>query len=323
MLIGTNLLFIFFAWLAYPETFQVLVGLMVIFTITVSVLAIFLTIHKEKAMEDAFHEFLLEPTEINEERLCKVSPRMTWPYIWEMGKVFRSYEEQLNDRTLELADYENYIEGWVHEVKKPLSLMTLVLDNRRDEMSPLVRKRMVHVRDTMHRDVERILYFARLKAVHKDYLFESINLLAFCKETVTDYQSILEESNFQVEFHGQDVEVVSDRKGLAFIVGQIIDNSVKHVKQSQEQPVLRFETVRENDAILLIVSDNGPGVSREDLPFIFDKGFTGKRGSLTKEATGMGLYLVHKMADDLAIELNVKSEIGKGFTLVLKFPKVK
>src|SRR5699024_9476685 len=100
-----------------------------------------------------------------------------WSYIRRMGSVIRSYQSELNDQIIELSDYENYIEGWVHEIKKPLSLMTLMLDNRSDEMSPLVRRRLLHVRDQALGNVEQILFFARLGAVHKDYIFEPLSIL--------------------------------------------------------------------------------------------------------------------------------------------------
>ncbi|NMA24652.1 MAG: sensor histidine kinase, partial [Clostridiales bacterium] len=74
--------------------------------------------------------------------------------------------------------------------------------------------------------------------------------------------------------------------------------------------------------IILSVSDNGPGIPSSDLPFIFDKGFTGDKGSYLSRSTGMGLFLVQKMAHDLAIELNVESSPGSGMTLSLVFPKV-
>jgi signal transduction histidine kinase len=224
-----------------------------------------------------------------------------------------------------LTDYENYIEGWVHEIKKPLSLMTLVVDNRRDEMSPLVRHRMLHIRDQMLGDVVRILYFARLGAVHKDYIFESINLLDFCKQTIEDHQTLLDESGFQTQFNGKEIEILSDQKGLAFILEQIIANSTKHLVQNQGTPTLKFETAYDEvrDERILYIRDNGPGVSKEDLPFIFDKGFTGERGTYTKQTTGMGLFLVSKMAYDLGIQLDAKSELGSGLTLALIFPNVR
>lgn len=325
MLMATSLLFSFLAWLAYPETFKVLVGLMIVFTLAMISLSVFIIIRKQKIIKAAFQDFLLEPNETNEERLCHVSPKTHWSFIRRMGSVIRSYQSELNDQAIELTDYENYIEGWVHEIKKPLSLMTLVLDNRSDEMSPLVRQRMFHVRDKILGDVERILYFARLRATHKDYIFESINLLAFCKQTIENHQSLLDESAFQIQFIGEEMQILSDPKGLAFILEQIISNSTKYVSQNQDPPILKFETVYDemNDQTILNISDNGPGVSEEDLPFIFDKGFTGGRGTYTRQATGMGLFLVSKMAYDLAIQLDVKSGIGSGLTISLIFPHVK
>ncbi|GIP34950.1 sensor histidine kinase [Paenibacillus sp. J2TS4] len=325
MLMATSLLFSYLAWLAYPETFHVLVGLMIVFTLAMISLSIFMIIRKQKIIEAAFQDFLLEPNEANEERLCRVSPKTYWSFIRRMGSVIRSYQSELNEQVTQLTDYENYIEGWVHEIKKPLSLMTLVLDNRSDEMSPLVRQRMLHARDQMLGDVERILYFARLGAAHKDYIFEPLRILAFCKETIENHRTLLDESAFQIQFIGEEMEILSDRKGLAFILAQIIFNSTKYVAQNQNNPMLKFETVYDeaSDQTSLHISDNGPGVSEEDLPFIFDKGFTGGRGTYTRQATGMGLFLVSKMAYDLAIQLDAKSELGSGLVISLIFPNVK
>jgi signal transduction histidine kinase len=324
IIIATNLLFIFFAWLAYPDTFKALIGLMIVYTLIIICLPVFLMIRKQKISEAAFQAFLLEPNETNEEIFCQTIPNIHRLFTRRMGDLIREYQVKLNDQMMELADYENYIEGWVHEIKKPLSLMTLVIDNRGDEMSPLVRQRMLHIRDQMLGDVERILYFARLGAAHKDYIFEPVNVLAFCKQVAENHQTLIDESGFRVHFTGEEAEIISDRKGLAFILEQIIANSTKYVNQHQAQPALRFETAydKAGKQIILNISDNGPGVSAEDLPFIFDKGFTGRSGAYTREATGMGLFLVSKMANDLAIQFDAKSEIGSGLTISLIFPHV-
>ena len=88
------------------------------------------------------------------------------PYIHELAHHLRMQEGYVNEQQLKVANYESYIENWVHEIKKPLSLMTLLLDNRKDEMSPLVHTRMLYVRDHTRQNVEQILYFSRLGAVH-------------------------------------------------------------------------------------------------------------------------------------------------------------
>lgn len=74
--------------------------------------------------------------------------------------------------------------------------------------------------------------------------------------------------------------------------------------------------------MILSIADNGLGIPEPDLPFIFDKGFTGERGSYLSRSTGMGLYLVRKMTEDLSIEITVQSELERGTTFNFIFPKI-
>mgnify|MGYP000069668739 FL=1 len=75
--------------------------------------------------------------------------------------------------------------------------------------------------------------------------------------------------------------------------------------------------------ILLSISDNGSNIPESDIPFVFDKGFTGNTGSYLSRSTGMGLYLVRKMANDLSIDVEIKNNSYGGVTIILFFPKVK
>ncbi len=215
-----DVFFIFFAWLAYPESFRALVGLMIFVTVAAIVLPLAIQFGNQKHMEDAFNDFIAEPDETHKHILCQMSPMTLRPYIHELGRLIRANKANMNDIIVQLADYERYIESWVHEIRKPLSLMTLVLDNRSEEMSLLVRQRMLHARDQMRGDVEQILYFARLGAVHKDYFFEPLALLDSCKEAVEENRTLLDESHFTTDFTGEELEVVSDKKGLTFILSQ-------------------------------------------------------------------------------------------------------
>ena len=200
----------------------------------------------------------------------------------------------MNEQQLKVANYESYIENWVHEIKKPLSLMTLLLDNRKVEMSPLVHTRMLYVRDHVRQNVEQILYFSRLGAAHKDCYFEPILILETCREAVEDNLSLLEEAQFSVTYSGNDCNVISNKKGFMFILGQIISNSVKYAVKDTA-PAIQFSVTDnpESGQITLSVSDNG-----------------------------MGLYLVQKMAKDLAIDLQITSQLSCGTTIILMFPKV-
>ena len=103
------------------------------------------------------------------------------------------------------------------------------------------------------------------------------------------------------------------------MLGQIVSNSIKY---SSDSPMLMISMIHSETADVLSVEDNGIGVKKYDLPYIFQKGFTGDSTDSRKKATGIGLYLVKKMADDLSLRLEATSQWGKGFKIVIFFPKL-
>ena len=201
-LVCLDLFFVFLAWVAYPGDFLNLVGLMIFVSFVALVIPFACAIHRRSKIDTAFRRFLLEPDDTNEHLLCESTPASMHTYIHELAHHLRTQLEYVNEQQLKITDYESYIENWVHEIKKPLSLMTLLLDNRKDEMSPLVHTRMLYVRDHTRQNVEQILYFSRLGAVHKDYYFEPLPILETCKEAVEDNLSLLEEAHFSVTYSG-------------------------------------------------------------------------------------------------------------------------
>ena len=107
-----------------------------------------------------------------------------------------------------------------------------------------------------------------------------------------DYRPLLEEKGFRVEIRPTDETVFADRRGLCFLLGQVVSNSVKY---ALEKPVLTFSLESNDTATVLSIRDNGPGVRACDLPYVFEKGFTGDSGHEKNKATGMGLYLAREL----------------------------
>ena len=318
-----DLFFIFLAWLANPDYFINYVALIIFVSFAALAIPLAISIRKRNRADVIFRRFLLEPDDTNEYLLCEAVPAVLRPYICELGQHLRTQQEYINEQKITVTDYQHYIENWVHEIKKPLSLMTLLLDNRKDEMSPLVHTRMLYVRGHTRQDIEQILYFSRLGATHKDYFFEPLSILETCREAVEDNLTLLEEAGFSVEYTENDYQVISDKKGLMFILGQIISNSVKYAGNNPA-PRLLFSIADSADSeqISLSIKDNGTSIPLSDLPFVFDKGFTGDTGSYLSRSTGMGLYLVQKMATDLSITVELKNNSYGGTTVTLTFPKV-
>ncbi len=140
------------------------------------------------------------------------------------------------------------------------------------------------------------------------------------RQVLEDYQPLLEEKKFQVSLCLPEDAVYSDRRGLSFLLCQIISNAIKY---SGKEPKLKLESCQKDGRYLLKIQDNGIGVPLCDLPYIFEKGFTGGSGEGRKKATGMGLYLAKEIAKELNISLHAGSPEGQGFEMQVSFPIVK
>lgn len=118
-----------------------------------------------------------------------------------------------------------------------------------------------------------MLFYARLKGTKKDYLFERIRILTCIEETLEDYKPLLDEKGFCVHCSLSNETVCTDWRGLRFLLGQFIGNSVKYCGK---EPELWFDCVQERTFSALTIRDNGIGIRSCDLPYIFDKGFWGR-----------------------------------------------
>lgn len=231
----------------------------------------------------------------------------------------RAQQQAIAQLQAQMDDYENYVELWAHEVKTPLALLTLVLDNRRDTLPEAVGFKLDYVRNRMQAFIDQMLYYARLRGARRDYRFERLTLRGCIDEVLDDYRPLLEEKGFRVEIRPTDETVFADRRGLCFLLGQVVSNSVKYALNA---PVLTFSLESNDTATVLSIRDNGPGVRACDLPYVFEKGFTGDSGHEKNKATGMGLYLAREVVKDLGLTLTAASDWGAGFEIRVTFPVV-
>lgn len=311
--------FIFMAWLAYPETFGLLVGIMIIFSVISIAFGMLLAWKKQIKQSKAFYDFLREPSPEYECILIESIGDLHKEEVNYLANKLRMQNDQLDDAKLQSINYEEFIESWVHEIKTPISLATFVLENRKEEMSKLVYQRLEHARINISDDVEQILFYARLQASHVDYRLERISLNLCCEDVQLELQALLREKEVTVISEMEDVPIVSDKKTFQFIFTQILVNAVKYSNEEIESFIcLKTGFNSAKNRYYLRVSDNGIGVLNSDLPFIFDKGFTGDNPNRSK-STGIGLYLLKKLCDELQIEIEVESEYGKGFVIQLLF----
>lgn len=322
LLILTNLFYIFMLWLVSPKNFKILVGVMIIFTLIVILIGLFFEGNKISKQKNYFERFLNEPNEENEVKLLNIFNENYIDPIKNIGDKLRSLEKEIKENEEKYLEYEDLIEGWVHEIKTPIHLGTLLLENRKDEMSSLVYKRFNHVIHRISMDLDLILYYARLQYSHINFKLEKVNINEIVSDVIMDLNSLIKENNINLEVEAYNKNVVTDEKTMKFILSQVIENALKYSKDKEKYIWIKSGIYKEDERTYLEIKDNGLGVEKQDMPFIFDKGFTGNYDNI-KKSTGIGLYLVKKYCDLMKIDIEVDSIINKGFSIKFIFPNVK
>ena len=316
-----------FLWLMDARSFGVLFLLFLGVSILLFVVGVGLHIRKERRQQRQLQKTFFDmsdnqemtPEETERWQQMPSDKRAVYEFAYDRIRELEQREQQLMQGKKE---YEDYIEAWAHEIKIPLSLVTLILENRKEEMSADVYKKMDYSNRKMQEYVTQILYYARLKAVHKDYVMEMVSLQEVCRDMVEEYAEYANATGIEWRIQVGTEQVLTDRKGLHFVLEQILNNACKYVDGKKKCSYIEITSRQEKDVIWLQVSDNGLGAEESELPFLFDKGFTGKTVIGQAKATGMGLYLVREMAKDLSMDIDIESKEGENFTIRIGFPVV-
>ena len=223
----------------------------------------------------------------------------------------KSMLEQIGEVRRERLEYKEYIEQWIHEIKTPITAMKLLCENHRTDWT----KELLLELEKTNRFTEQALYYARSEHTEKDYSVREMPLSQVVHQAIADNKYLLLQSGVRLEVEEMEDTVYSDEKWVRFILNQLIANAVKY---RSGQPVFRFSTRRQQDQVILMMEDNGIGISPADLPRIFEKGFTGQNGRMVQQSTGIGLYLCKRLCDKLGIGIAAESS-GQGTAISLAF----
>ena len=233
-----------------------------------------------------------------------------------LGQVDKSMHEQVNKYKYLQEDYKEFIELWIHEVKLPLTTSKMIIENNKNKVTRNIEEEL----DSIENYVEQALFYARSSAVEKDYYIRKCNLKDIVNESIKKNKTSLIEEKVDINIHDLDNVVSTDSKWIVFILGQIIQNSVKY---RNKKSLLNIEVYSEpkKDNTVLYIKDNGIGIKKEEISRVFDKGFTGTNGRLAgKKSTGIGLYLCRNLCEKLGVSINVKSTDSVGTVVSLVFP---
>lgn len=309
---------------------------------------------KVKALSNALKRPVEEQAQLPE---ATDDVQILYHRLLENQSIARSESE--SSAAVRQSRMRDYYSMWVHQIKTPISAMKLLLEAEREELGQLMcdeeqsqcriadmngcnisatelniselnasgKQQIVYTElsdnlDSFEDELFRIeeyvsmaLQYQRVSSTENDFVLEKISLDGVIRDTIKKYAKIMIRRHIGINYSGTKKQVYTDEKWLAFILEQILSNAIKYTPQG----FVTIETAEEKDRFFITIKDTGIGIKAEDLPRVFEKGYTGYNGHADKKATGIGLYLCRQMADKLGHTIRMESELGKGTKVWIGF----
>lgn len=230
-----------------------------------------------------------------------------------MTETCRSMYENVAAHKRSSDDFREFIELWVHEIKLPVAALLLMCHNDGDKAAEY-REQIKRIDDC----IENVLFYTRSENAEKDYIIKDVLLSRAFNAAATKNISALRKRGVSIETDGLDTAVMTDGKWLEYILGQFMSNSLKYFSPDRE-PEIKVTAEEFPDRTELHFHDNGCGIQQSDLPYIFEKSFTGSNGREGSHSTGMGLYIVHNLCKRLGHSIKADSVQGEYTELIISF----
>ncbi|GFZ31320.1 histidine kinase [Clostridium zeae] len=233
------------------------------------------------------------------------------------------YLKEISRMSSDSSTYKYFISQWIHNMKTPVSIISLVLQKVRyereggEEESNDIDKALEEIGEEnskLQNGLEQLLNLLRMEQFVRDYEPEEVNLLNSIKELINSKKSLFIYNNVfpQIECEDAAIRVLTDEKWNKFLIEQIISNAVKYSKEEGKKKFIKFEINKFDNMVKLDVIDQGIGISKTDLNRVFEPFFTGENGRKFKGATGIGLYICEQLSKNLNHKLTIESQKSKG-----------
>ena len=211
----------------------------------------------------------------------------------------------------EKKDMEEYYGMWVHQIKTPIAGMSLLLQASDFDEKETMQLELFRVEQY----VDMVLSYIRLSDDSNDFVLKEYEVDRLVRQTVKKFANQFIYRKISLCMEGVEGKILTDAKWFGFVLEQLLSNALKYTDKGSI-------TISCHDNKIQI-TDTGIGIAKEDLPRIFERGYTGYNGRLQKKSTGIGLYLCKCTMEKLSGKITVQSEVGEGTSFTLSFPKAK
>lgn len=215
----------------------------------------------------------------------------------------QALQKKLDQQSLAEREMEDIIRVWSHQMKVPLAAIDLMTQTQID---PKELKNQVF---SLENYLKILLEYQRINNLATDFRFEKVSMSLLAKELVKKYSSFFIQKNLSIQIEGEWL-VNSDQRWLSLAIEQLLNNAVKYTKEGGILIQIKPGEIR--------IQDTGIGILKEDVPRLFEHGFTGYNGRIQQKSTGLGLYLAKLILDKLEFQIAISSEIGEGTCVMIK-----
>lgn len=211
----------------------------------------------------------------------------------ERGEAQRRYQDMMD-----------YYTVWAHQIKTPIAAMRLHLQQEDSPLSRTLRSEVMRVEQY----ADMVLAYLRLDASSTDYVIRTCEVDDIVRQAVKRFAGEFIARRLSLEYQPLQTRVITDEKWLGFVVEQVLSNALKYTRTGGV-------TICMEQGQVLCIRDTGIGIAPEDLPRIFEQGFTGAAGRSDRKASGIGLYLCRRICRNLGHKISAESVPGQGTTI--------
>lgn len=235
-------------------------------------------------------------------------------------QLYEEKKELESSVQIEKQELSDYYSMWVHQIKTPIAALGVLIQSGEEleevQESPkaqeLTRSMKMEV-FRIEQYVDMVLTYLRMGSATSDYAFRICSLEEIVRQAVRKYSQMFIMTRTRLHLEIRDQKILTDEKWLTFVIEQILSNAVKYARGGEISIYTEEKT--------LVIADDGIGIAEEDLPRIFEKGFTGYNGRANKKSTGIGLYLCKTIMDRLQHRIWIESKPEKGTKVYLNFDR--
>lgn len=256
---------------------------------------------------------LVEEIKITDSHFPRADGLIEHDYQAVLRSIYEDRQQITNQMNYQYRDMMEYYTTWVHQIKTPIAAMRLQLQGEDSERS----RELLEELQRIEQYVEMVLTYLRLDSGSTDYVLKNYDLDDIVRQAVRKYASQFIRKRIRLIYGSLSCQVLTDEKWLEFVLEQILSNAIKYTKRGSVAIYMDEQAEK-----TLVIADTGIGIAAEDIPRVFEKGYTGGNGRYEKSSTGIGLYLCRRALKRLSHTIRIESELGQGTRIYINLETV-